>query len=124
MSLRLQDDPLKVRDAGQSFSWDPVHINVVVLQVKIQEGRRVTETDFTQRLHWNSAEKHHLCTELHALTNTKAYISSSKKESSSCTVQHGYKLQGCENIVSRSYGLYISIYTFTGRRPKETFFSN
>lgn len=58
VSLRLQDDPLEVRDAGQSLSWDPVHIDVVVLQVNSHQGRGASGSVFTQRLHWNSTKKH------------------------------------------------------------------
>lgn len=136
MSLRLQYDPLKVRDAGQSLAWDPVHVDVVVLQVQSQQGRWVSETDFTHRLHWNSTGTH-LCTELHthkSLTNTLTYMFHYLRKiwvpnfiltlpsSLSWTVQNGYKPQGFENIVSRSYGLCIWIHTITGRQPNKTHF--
>lgn len=85
MSLRLQYDPLKVRDARQSLAWDPVHVDVVILQVQSQQGRRLNEADFTHRLRWNSTGTH-LCIELHthkSRTNILIYIVLFKKHFSS-----------------------------------------
>lgn len=81
VSLRLQDDPLEVRDAGQSLSWDPVHVDVVVLQVNSHQGRGASRSVFTQRLHWNSTKKHNSWTYKHICRwRIQAYISSSKKD--------------------------------------------
>lgn len=139
MTLRLQDDPLKVWDAGQGLSWDPVHVDVVVLQAKSQQGRRNSMAGFTHRLHRKSTETHYLWTELHAheyLTNTLTYISSSEKDLSSNIIltlssrcraiwfSMAYKLKGLwKHCKQELWSLYLNPHNYWQETKGNIFFS-